>query len=67
MQELCVMDNYDARILDELLANGRLSWSALAKRVNLSASACQRRAEALIERGVIDNFTVNLNLSLIHI
>lgn len=55
------MDNYDARILEELLADGRLSWASLAKRVSLSASACQRRAEALIDRGVIDNFTVNLN------
>lgn len=55
------MDKYDARILSALQADGRISWSRLAERINLSPSACQRRVEALVERGVIENFTVNLN------
>jgi DNA-binding Lrp family transcriptional regulator len=55
------MDKYDARILSELQRDGRISWSRLATTINLSASACQRRVEALIEKGVIENFTVNLN------
>ena len=55
------MDKYDAAILSALQQDVRLSWARLAERINLSASACQRRVEALIERGVIDNFTVNLN------
>lgn len=55
------MDEYDARIIEELKRDGRLSWAALAKRINLSASACQRRVEALVERGVIENFTINLD------
>ena len=55
------MDRYDTRILTELQSDGRISWSKLAKRINLSASACQRRVESLIERGIIENFTVNLN------
>ncbi len=55
------MDRYDTRILLALQEDGRMSWSRLGKRINLSASACQRRVEALIERGVIENFTVNLN------
>jgi DNA-binding Lrp family transcriptional regulator len=55
------MDRYDAAILSELQRDGRLSWAKLAERINLSASACQRRVEALIDRGVIENFTVNLN------
>ncbi len=55
------MDRYDTRILLALQEDGRMSWSRLARRINLSASACQRRVEALIERGVIENFTVNLN------
>lgn len=55
------MDRYDTRILSTLQEDGRISWSRLAKRINLSASACQRRVEALIERGVIEHFTVNLN------
>ena len=55
------MDRYDAAILSALQRDGRLSWAKLAERINLSASACQRRVEALIDRGVIENFTVNLN------
>lgn len=55
------MDEYDAKIIEELRRDGRLRWAALAKRINLSASACQRRVEGLIERGVIENFTVNTN------
>ena len=55
------MDRYDAGILSALQQDGRISWSRLAEQINLSASACQRRVEALIERGVIENFTVNLD------
>ena len=55
------MDKFDTAILTELQNDGRLSFSELAKRVSLSASAVQRRVESLVERGVIDNFTVKLN------
>jgi DNA-binding Lrp family transcriptional regulator len=55
------MDKFDTRILSKLQEDGRMSWSRLARHINLSASACQRRVEALVERGVIDNFTVNLD------
>ena len=55
------MDRFDALILQALQEDGRMRWSHLAGRINLSASACQRRVEALEEDGVIENFTVNLN------
>lgn len=55
------MDRFDRAILSTLQADGRMTWSELATRVNLSASAAQRRVESLVERGVIENFTVNLN------
>jgi DNA-binding Lrp family transcriptional regulator len=55
------LDRYDTAILSTLQADGRITWSQLATRVNLSASAVQRRVEALVERGAIENFTVNLN------
>lgn len=57
------MDRFDTAILNRLQADGRMSWSQLATEVNLSASAVQRRVEALVERGVIENFTVNLDES----
>lgn len=55
------MDKYDTGILSAVQRDGRMTWSQLAKQVNLSASAVQRRVESLQERGVIENFTVNLN------
>jgi DNA-binding Lrp family transcriptional regulator len=55
------MDRYDTAILKALQRDGRINWSQLAKRISLSASAVQRRVESLAERGVIENFTVNLN------
>ena len=57
------MDRYDTAILTTLQGHGRITWSQLARRNNLSASAVQRRVESLVERGVIENFTVNLNES----
>lgn len=59
------MDRYDTEILSTLQTDGRITWSQLAKRANLSASAVQRRVEALLERGVIENFTVNLNEAML--
>ncbi len=55
------MDRFDARILSLLQDDGRISWSRLADEINLSPSACQRRVESLVERGVIENFTVAIN------
>ncbi len=55
------LDRYDRRILSELQADGRISWSQLASRINLSASACQRRVEALVADGIIERFTISLN------
>jgi Lrp/AsnC family leucine-responsive transcriptional regulator len=55
------MDSLDKRILRALQANGRITWLQLAEQVHLSASACQRRVEALIRDGVIEGFTVRLS------
>ena len=57
------MDRFNTAILTTLQDDGRITWSQLAKRVSLSASAVQRRVESLQDRGVIENFTVNLNES----
>ena len=57
------MDNYDQKILQLLSSSGRMSWTQLGDAVALSASACQRRVESLIDKGVIDKFTINVNPS----
>lgn len=51
----------DKRILQALRQNGRISWVNLSKIVNLSASACQRRVEAMQVSGVIKRFTLDID------
>lgn len=55
------IDNTDLKILRELQADGRIAWVELAERVALSASACQRRVQSLIERGVIESISAQIN------
>ena len=56
-----MIDQRDRKILRELQADGRLSWVDLAERINLSATACQRRVQALIDNGIIDGFSARID------
>ncbi len=56
-----MLDRIDYSILRELQADGRLSWVDLAARVNLSATACQRRVQALVDAGVITGFGARID------
>lgn len=47
------LDDRDHRILSLLQANAWLSYAELSRRVNLSASAVQRRVERMIVAGII--------------
>lgn len=54
-------DPINDRILQELLANGRISNTELAARVGLSASACLRRVQELERCGVIAGYRAVLD------
>jgi DNA-binding Lrp family transcriptional regulator len=54
-------DKTDRAILRELQKDGRISNVELAKRVNLSESACLRRVRALEDEGVIDGYVGLVN------
>jgi Lrp/AsnC family leucine-responsive transcriptional regulator len=56
-----MFDQRDRQILRELQADGRLSWVDLAARVNLSATACQRRVQALLDKGIIDGISARID------
>ncbi len=56
-----MLDNTDLKIVRELQKDGRIAWVELAERVALSASACQRRVQSLLERGVIENIGAQIN------
>ena len=55
------MDATNRKILAELQADGRLSLTELAERVNLSLSPCHRRVHALEESGVIRGYRAQLD------
>jgi len=56
-----MIDQIDGRILQELQKDGRLSWVELARRVNLSAPACQRRVQALEDGAVIHGYGARID------
>jgi Lrp/AsnC family leucine-responsive transcriptional regulator len=54
------IDRIDARILDVLQEDGRITNLDLAQRVGLSPAPCLRRVRALEEAGVIRNYVALL-------
>ena len=50
------MDAIDRKIIAELEAEGRLTVTALAQRVNLSVAPCHRRLRALEQAGAIRGY-----------
>lgn len=55
------LDAIDARILQTLQRQGRLSNADLAESVNLSASACHRRVQRLESEGIIRGYVALLD------
>lgn len=56
-----VLDEIDKQILSILHEEGRISYTDLGKRVDLSRVAVQARINQLIEAGVIEKFTAVIN------
>ncbi|MDF2366883.1 Lrp/AsnC family transcriptional regulator [Sneathiella sp.] len=56
------LDGTDRHILMNLLAEGRLSISELAKMVGMSAPSVKDRVRRLEDRGIIRKFTVDINM-----
>jgi len=54
-------DRFDAKILDALQRDGRLSVVDLAESIGLSATPCARRIKALETSGAIEGYTAVLN------
>ncbi|MDO8634381.1 MAG: Lrp/AsnC family transcriptional regulator [archaeon] len=56
------LDKIDLRILQSLLDDGRMSFSAIAKEVSLTDVAIKKRFERLKRKGVIAAISANLDL-----
>jgi DNA-binding Lrp family transcriptional regulator len=58
------MDQTDHAIIDALRTNARVSYADLGAQVALSASAAKRRVDRLVEEGVIQGFTIQVDPTL---
>ncbi len=54
-------DGTDRAILRSLLRNGRTSYRELAERTGITPPTVKSRVDAMVEQGVIEGFTVELN------
>ena len=59
------LDAVDRRILSELLADARISNAALAQRAGIAPSTALLRTRQLVERGIIEGYHAELNLSAV--
>lgn len=57
------IDETDWRILEELQANGRITFTELGRRVSLTAPAVAERVRRLEESGIISGFRAHLDPS----
>ena len=60
-----MIDEIDQKIIEALADNARLSIKELAQQAGLSSPSASERLRRLEERGVIDRFTVDLDLRAI--
>ncbi len=58
------MDQTDRAVLDALRANARASFADIGAQVGLSASAAKRRVDRLVDSGVIQGFTIQVDPAL---
>ncbi|MCA8423679.1 Lrp/AsnC family transcriptional regulator [Burkholderia seminalis] len=55
------MDDLDWKVLSLLQANGRISYTELARQVHLSVPAVTERVKRLESAGVIEGYTARIN------
>ncbi len=55
------LDKIDFVILQKLIEDGRISFSAIAKETNLTDVAIKKRFERLKRRGIVQNISANIN------
>ena len=55
------LDQLDMRLLHLLMEDSKIPYAELARQLNLSRAAVTKRVNALVEKGVIERFTVYIN------
>ncbi len=56
-----MVNEKDKKILLELIKNGRISFADLGRKVHMTRQSVYSRIKSLQHRGIIRNFTVNLD------
>lgn len=59
------LDRIDHKIIEQLLIDGRASFSNIAKEIKLTDVAIKKRFERLKKKGAIKSINANLNLRLL--
>lgn len=54
------IDSTDAKIINELIDDSRISYRVLAKKVGVSLATVMKRVKRLSNTGVIDKFTIRV-------
>ncbi|MCU1949373.1 winged helix-turn-helix transcriptional regulator [Enterococcus faecium] len=57
-----MLDQTDINIIEELSKNSRITMKELGEKVHLTGPAVSARVTKLEESGVIENYTVKLNM-----
>lgn len=55
------LDNYDRKILREINDDGRIAFSVIAKKLNISNNMVHQRVNKLIESGVLESIKPVIN------
>jgi Lrp/AsnC family leucine-responsive transcriptional regulator len=63
MENIRHIDSYDIKIIRELMQDGRLPVTELAKRIGMSKSPCQARLKRLQSEGYILGFRAQVDYS----
>jgi len=59
------LDDIDRKIIEMLLENSRMSYVDMGRELGMTRVAVSERVKALQDRGVIESFTITLNLQKI--
>lgn len=62
---MMVFDKKDLVILSELLKNGRMSYTEIAEKLNMSVPAVTKRIDKLQASKVIERYTIEINYELL--
>lgn len=60
-----MLDKIDHKIIQNLLEDGRASFSKIARETNLTDVAIKKRIERLQRKGIIQSITANLNMKIL--